>query len=488
MRTAVLASYDHGDVPREFLFFNQTSPDVPDIVERIDELALTSGRGDSLRIQVDQEHAWPWAWYLREYDVSFPSLGPEFVPDEGAILIRSAPNEVHTPPSSQRYHPAQRYTLRWWFPEDYRGIGDKENLGQAIGDFAEVLPERRTWDRWWGFWFHREIQPIGGTEGRLLVPFEFDAIDFVPVGASETDTEPSSGPGADIEGRLIIGRLGIGPGEMQNPVGVALDPNGNVYVVDNHLARVLKFEERGSVVGELGGPGREPGQLDQPSDIAVDAAGMVYVADTLNHRIQKFGPDLGPAGGWGQPTRDLINPGPYDLWTPRAVAVAHDGTILVVDSATHRVRRYGPDGAHIADSGQRGSEPGEFEGPTGIAVAPDGSIYVADAGNARIQVFDAGFTFRAAWPLEEWADRLPANQPQIEALPDGRLIATDPAHSRVLLINTSGQVTATLDNVLEMPLFSPNGVAFDPETRFVYITDGRAGHVRRFPFTDFALR
>jgi sugar lactone lactonase YvrE len=113
---------------------------------------------------------------------------------------------------------------------------------------------------------------------------------------------------------------------------------------------------------------------------------------------------------------------------------------------------------------------------------------VADAGNARIQAFDAGFTFRTAWPLEEWADRLPANQPQIEALPDGRLIATDPAHSRILLINTSGQVTATLDNVLDLPLFSPNGVAFDPEARFMYITDGRAGHVRRFPFTDFALR
>ncbi|HEV8574110.1 MAG TPA: NHL repeat-containing protein, partial [Dehalococcoidia bacterium] len=191
---------------------------------------------------------------------------------------------------------------------------------------------------------------------------------------------------------------------------------------------------------------------------------------------------------WGQGTRDLVNPPPNELWGPRGIAVDRDGTILVADTGTHRIRRYAPDGTHLGDAGRRGKEAGEFDEPTGIAVGRDGAIYVAEAGNARIQKFNSAFEFLAAWPIEDWADRNPRNKPQIEALPDGRLLATDAVHSRLLLINAAGKVSVRLDTVLEVPLFSPEGVAFDAERGIVYVTDGLAGHVRRFPFTDFALR
>ena len=94
----------------------------------------------------------------------------------------------------------------------------------------------------------------------------------------------------------------------------------------------------------------------------------------------------------------------------------------------------------------------------------------------------------AAWAVEDWADRDPRNKPQLEALPDGRLIATDPTHGRLLLFSNAGTVTARLDTVLDVPLFSPGGIVFDAAKGYVYVTDGLAGHVRRFPFTDFALR
>lgn len=484
VRTAVMATYDHGDVARELLFYTQTSPDVPDIVEVIDHLAATTGRGDSLRIQVDREHTWPWAWYLREFSASFELMGEGFVPAEGAILLLSAPNEVFTTPYIDRYQPAQRYTLRWWFPEDYRGVGAKDNLGEGIADFAAGLGEARTWKHWWGFWFHRDIYPQGGVEGRLLVPLEFETLDLTPVDGAAGDDRPR----ADVEGRYIISRLGTGPEEMQNPAGAALDAAGNIYVVDTDLSRVQKFDSRGSFMAAQGSPGAEPGQFNQPSDIALDAAGNVYIADTWNHRIQKLAPDLGPAGGWGQPTGDLVNPGPVDFWAPRGIAADRDGDILVADTGTHRIKKYAPDGAYLGDFGRRGREAGEFDEPTGVAAGADGAIYVADAGNARIQKFDAAFAFVAAWPIEDWADRNPRNKPQIEALPDGRVIATDPVHNRVLLINKDGRVTARLDTAVDVPLFSPNGVAFDEERGFVYVTDGLAGHIRRFPFTDFALR
>ena len=94
----------------------------------------------------------------------------------------------------------------------------------------------------------------------------------------------------------------------------------------------------------------------------------------------------------------------------------------------------------------------------------------------------------ATWPIEDWSERSLRNKPRIEALPDGRLIATDAPHARLLLISGGGHVTARLDKAVDMPLFSPEGVAFDAEHGFVYVTDGLAGDIRRFPFTDFALR
>jgi sugar lactone lactonase YvrE len=143
---------------------------------------------------------------------------------------------------------------------------------------------------------------------------------------------------------------------------------------------------------------------------------------------------------------------------------------------------------HIGDVGRRGKEPREFDEPTGIVIAPDRFVYVTDARNARIQKFDPAFNFVTSWTIEDWADLNPGNRPQLEALPDGRLMATDPAHGRLLLISKDGRITARIDTAVDIPLFQPNGIAFDLQRRFVYVSDGLAGHIRRFPFTDFALR
>ncbi len=488
IRIALLAAYDHGDVPREFLFYTQTAPDVPDVVERIERLAESSGKGHDLRIQVDRAYPWPWAWYLRDYDDTYVPVDGAFLPEPGAVLLLAAENDVQAGAYRSNYEPAQPYVLRWFFPEDlYRSAGNKANLGEAIGDFGLDLRRADTWRDWWDYFIERDVTPRVAVEGRLYIPLEYGALDLgtTPPVVME---EPEIRPTADLEGRFIIGRLGSEPGQMEGPVGVALDVEGNVYVVDSGNSRIQKFDARGALVGSVGEAGGETGQFNQPSDIAVDAAGNVYVADTWNHRIQKFAPDLSFVAQWGKPTRDLINPGPDEMWGPRGIAVDQDGNVLVTDTGTHRVRKFGPDGAPITVFGRRGKDAGEFEEPVGIAVGPDGSIYVADAGNARIQKFDAGFAFVAAYPVEGWSDRDGRNKPHLEALPDGRLIATDGPHGRLLLIDQEGKLQAHLDTMAEVPLFFPGGIAYDGARGFVYVTDGLAGHVRRFPFTDFALR
>ncbi len=486
LRTGVLAVYGHGDVSREFLFYTQTSPDVPDVVAQIDRLAVTSGMGDDLQIQVDRAYAWPWAWYLREYETSFETIDAAFRPEPGALLLVAGPDDLFTVTYRDNYEAARPYVLRWWFPEGYRSAGQKANLAEGLGDFLASMRHGSTWEGWWDYFLHRDVTPRG-IEGRLYVPLEYGQADLAPTPGPDV-AEPTARPTADLEGRVIIGSIGTEAGHLSGPVGLALDAAGNIYVMDSGNSRVQVFDGRGASTGVAGSPGGEAGQFNQPSDVAIGPGGSIYVADTWNHRIEKLGPDLAFVAAFGRPTRDLINPGPDEMWGPRGIAVDGEGNVWVTDAGTNRVRKFGPDGTVIASFGSRGKGPGQFIEPVGIALGPDGSVYVADAGNARIQKFAPDLSFVAEFPIAAWADRDPRNKPYLEALPDGRLLATDGPHGRVLLVGQDGAVQASVDSVGEAPFFFPAGVAFDAARGFVYVTDGAAGHVARFPLTDFALR
>jgi sugar lactone lactonase YvrE len=125
----------------------------------------------------------------------------------------------------------------------------------------------------------------------------------------------------------------------------------------------------------------------------------------------------------------------------------------------------------------------------GITFDPTlGHILVADAGNARIQRLDTELRPMDAYPVQEWEDLDPSNKPDLAALPDGRILASDPAHGRILLLDSAGQVVAALSSVGATPLAFPRGIAYDPARQFVFASEGTANQVRRFPLSDFAFR
>jgi DNA-binding beta-propeller fold protein YncE len=485
--TGLRVTYGHGDEAREPLIYTQTTPDVPNIANEIDTIAGRSGLGDELRIQVDRTYTWPWSWYLRDYDVTFDFLTLEFTPEPGAIVMVSSVNDAVMNPFRDDYGVPRPFVLREWFAEDYRGIGDSANVASAISGFVSDVFQGSTWENWWDFMVHRDL-PRSGFTGFVYVPREYGAIEVVDEPPDTPDDEQTPTVGPDIEGRIIVGELGEAPGQFMGPIGVALDGDGNPHVVDNGNDRIQRFDFNGAFASVVGIPGDLPGQFTQPSDIAVDADGVIWVADTWNHRIQKLGPGFSSLLIYGRPTNDLINPADDALWGPRGITIDRDGNILFTDTGTHRVRKIAPDGTHIASFGRRGDGPGEFTEPVGITVGHDGAIFVADAGNARIQKFDAEYTFVAEFPIEEWADRDPRNKPHLEAMPDGRLLATDGPNGRLLVIDENGTVQARLDAVAEVPLFFPAGVAFDAERGFVWVTDSAASHMWRFPLSDFARR
>eukprot|EP00242_Pyramimonas_sp_CCMP2087_P007612 CAMPEP_0198214324 /NCGR_PEP_ID=MMETSP1445-20131203/40487_1 /TAXON_ID=36898 /ORGANISM="Pyramimonas sp., Strain CCMP2087" /LENGTH=341 /DNA_ID=CAMNT_0043889461 /DNA_START=309 /DNA_END=1331 /DNA_ORIENTATION=+ len=190
-------------------------------------------------------------------------------------------------------------------------------------------------------------------------------------------------------------------GHFLSPVGVVIDGDGNLIVVDSGMHCIHKVTPEGKMVAQYGcgvrgfqdGVG-DQAQFDEPHGIALDRDGNLFVADTSNHRIRKITPQgvVSTLAGRGM---EGYQDGPRDqaqFYDPVAVAVTADGIVLVADMGNHRIRRITPKGfvSTVAGSGLRGIKDGEstqaqFFNPWGICVGRDGCMIVADMSNHSIR-------------------------------------------------------------------------------------------------------
>ena len=176
----------------------------------------------------------------------------------------------------------------------------------------------------------------------------------------------------------------------------AAAPAGAAYRLTDSWGRLGKGpgEFGGGVLG--GGANR---QYDDPAGIALASNGTVLVVDTSNNRVQRYTTSGRYLGSFGRRGLDkgfvqirLTN----RFFQPEGIAVGPGGSIFVADAGNDRVMKYGPTGRFRARLGKHGSYAGEYVQPWGIAVG-HGSVYVADQGNYRIQRWSTGGRRRGAF-------------------------------------------------------------------------------------------
>ena len=176
---------------------------------------------------------------------------------------------------------------------------------------------------------------------------------------------------------------------FNDAIGLRVDPQDNVWTIDEAASQVVKFDAEGRVALVLG---RKPEAINVRPGAPPGGEG-------------RGGPEAGrggAAGGGGG--RGGGRGGPPGSGTPgstfnRPTDVAWDraGNIYVADGIgnTNRVAKFDKEGRFIRQWGSTGSENGQFTGVKSLAVDAQGNVYVADAGNKRIQVFDADGNFRS---------------------------------------------------------------------------------------------
>lgn len=174
----------------------------------------------------------------------------------------------------------------------------------------------------------------------------------------------------------------LGQGQLDGPVGVAVDPAGRIHVVDVSVHKVKVFDADGQALLEYGGPGTAPGKFNFPTHVACAASGEVYVTDSLSSRVQVF-------DGAGQFVRSWGRRGdmPGDFSQPKGIACDSGGRVYVVDSHFENVQVFTPAGELLLAFGREGNDPGEFWLPVGICADAQDHVWVADSFHRQVQVF-----------------------------------------------------------------------------------------------------
>jgi sugar lactone lactonase YvrE/Tfp pilus assembly protein PilE len=228
-------------------------------------------------------------------------------------------------------------------------------------------------------------------------------------GVPGTDGAPGTGVVPVVVVSTLAGSTrgfadGMGTGtaaQFFQPVGVAVDASGTVYVADYYNHRIRKISPEG-VVSTLAGSGTAgssdgtgaAAQFDHPASVAVDSSGTVYVADAYNNRIRKISPAgfVSTLAGSGTAGFADGTGAEAQFNYPASVAVDSSGTVYVADINNHRIRKISPAGvvSTLAGSGTAGFADGtgaeaQFNYPYGVAVDSSGTLYVADINNHRIR-------------------------------------------------------------------------------------------------------
>ena len=213
------------------------------------------------------------------------------------------------------------------------------------------------------------------------------------VGASRTFYKAGSRLFEFDQAGKFVREIGVGVYGFNFAQAVHVDPQDNIWVVDQGSSNVIKFDPEGRIQLVLS---RKPEAINVRARQNAPAPTPPQNAEGRGSR--------GAAEGGGRPGA----PGPPGTGIPgdsfvRTADVAWDksGNLYVADGVTMnggnaRVAKFDKDGHFIKSWGSRGSENGQFNSLRGIALDAQGNVYVADAGNKRIQVFDGDGTYKSS--------------------------------------------------------------------------------------------
>jgi DNA-binding beta-propeller fold protein YncE len=183
------------------------------------------------------------------------------------------------------------------------------------------------------------------------------------------------------------GKQGTGPGEFNNPCGIAVNTFGDVYVADCGNNRIVRLKYKDS---ELQFVSTIDDSFNCPTDVTLDASNNLYVVDTKNSRIVVY-----------DSTGQCLYKWQWDFYEPTAIAVIDkndpynyfgDDFIIVIDQNRSRILKLSRSGQILSmtDARMIGLLEAQF---MYCAIDRYGNIYVTDKINHEIHKFDRNLVY-----------------------------------------------------------------------------------------------
>lgn len=171
----------------------------------------------------------------------------------------------------------------------------------------------------------------------------------------------------------VVGAKGRFAGEISGgfsrPEGVAVHPNGWVYVTGASSGNIVAISNGKTMASAEA--------LSSPHDVVVAADGSVWVADAGNDRLVHMNEDL--------ETLSVIQGKPFNFNGPRYLDFDNKGRFYVADKYTHQIKLITADQKLFYTLGQdrAGKGPGLFDRPEGVVIHND-KVWFSDTYNNRI--------------------------------------------------------------------------------------------------------
>ena len=497
-RTAWRAAFIDYDNARELLVYAHSTEDMKDTVKQIETISKRLYGDKSIKIAYDNDVRYPYWWYMRDYPnkYDFNAEVTKSLQDYPIIVVGTS-NFARIEPVVRDDYYQYEYKRMWWPNESLYRDWSLTRIWDDLKSPAKRSALWELWFNRdyteYSLAFNNPSLTLAtwspADNARMFIRKDV-AAKIWEFGVSPKPEEPKVDPYAagliDLEPTLAISIGGELP--FSSPRDIATAPDGSLFVADSRNHRIVHLDAQGLFLNAWGGygnvlDGEVPGGLfNEPWGLAVGPDGLVYVADTWNHRIQVFTQEGEFLRMWN--SFEVV--GTMDgFWGPRGITVDKDNRVFVTDTGKQRVVIFDSMGNYLTQFGGLGLDAGKLDEPVGIDITFDGRVYIADTWNYRVQVFapDAsGLQYQSVnmWDVDAWSSDTLDNKPYLALDESGNVYLTDPDRGRVIVFDSESQfirVWGGFDNTYTMNVISGVTIGDDGS---VWVSDALSNVLLKF--------